>query len=259
MTANWIVVDQPQLRQRLRQLGLDEALFAGYWSGEQSGDAEPQAVLEYRDGVLQLRPLDRRWGHPLVVDFGQGRSGFRMARAHHEMLVKAVTGRARDPLRVVDATAGLGRDTMLLGAAGFQVTAIERHPLVAGLLSDGLERARLQAESAPVAERVELVVGRAQALLETWPPASRPDVVYLDPMFPARSKAALVKKEMRLFGQLLGEDMDSASLLPPALAAATRKVVVKRPRKAPPLGGQEPGYRIEGKSSRFDVYPVTPG
>ena len=76
---------------------------------------------------------------------------------------------------------------------------------------------------------------------------------------PARSKAALVKKEMRLFGQLLGEDMDSASLLPPALAAATRKVVVKRPRKAPPLGGQEPGYRIEGKSSRFDVYPVTPG
>jgi 16S rRNA (guanine1516-N2)-methyltransferase len=44
-------------------------------------------------------------------------------------------------------------------------------------------------------------------------------------------------------------------LLGVALALATHRVVVKRPRKAPAIAGTQPGYALEGKSSRFDIYP----
>ena len=74
-------------------------------------------------------------------------------------------------------------------------------------------------------------------------------------MFPQRDKSALVKKEMRLFRPLAGDDEDAPALLAAALALATHRVVVKRPRKAPAIAGEPPGYILEGKSSRFDIYP----
>ena len=80
-------------------------------------------------------------------------------------------------------------------------------------------------------------------------------MIYLDPMFPHRDKSSLVKKEMRVFQPLVGSDPDADALLDAALALATHRVVVKRPRKAPCLTGPAPGYTLEGKSSRFDIYP----
>ena len=68
-------------------------------------------------------------------------------------------------------------------------------------------------------------------------------------------KSALVKKEMRLFRPLVGDDLDAPALLAAALQLASHRVVVKRPRKAPPIEGIKPGYVLEGKSSRYDVYP----
>ncbi|MCT1282181.1 class I SAM-dependent methyltransferase, partial [Pseudomonas aeruginosa] len=82
-----------------------------------------------------------------------------------------------------------------------------------------------------------------------------PQVIYLDPMFPHRDKSALVKKEMRLFRPLVGDDLDAPALLQAALALASHRVVVKRPRKAPIIEGPKPGYSLEGKSSRYDIYP----
>ena len=46
-----------------------------------------------------------------------------------------------------------------------------------------------------------------QVLAEITPP---PDVVYLDPMYPHKTKSALVKKEMRVFQSLVGADEDAA-------------------------------------------------
>ena len=82
------------------------------------------------------------------------------------------------------------------------------------------------------------------------------DVVYLDPMFPHRDKSALVKKEMQVFRTIVGDDEDSGQLLASALKHARYRVVVKRPRKAPAIEGPEPTTRVEGKSSRYDVYSI---
>jgi len=252
----WIAVDNPEFRQRLKQLGIPAHCLDGYWSGQNADLTGVSAVLEWRDGVIQLRPLERELGNPVLVDFIHGKTGFRFLRAQHEMVVKAVAGRSKEPLRVVDATAGLGRDSFILAAAGFNVQAMERHPAIACLLWDGLDRARLSADGAAVAERVQLHLGAAHSLLQDIPAAERPHVIYLDPMFPERTKHALVKKEMRLFRDVVGDDLDAEALLDIALATALTRVVVKRPRKADAVAGRKPGYQLLGKSSRFDVYAV---
>ena len=81
-----------------------------------------------------------------------------------------------------------------------------------------------------------------------------PDVIYLDPMYPQRTKCALVKKEMRLLRAMVGEDLDAAILLAKARCFARRRVVVKRPRLAPKLGAMEPHAVIQSRNTRFDIY-----
>jgi 16S rRNA (guanine1516-N2)-methyltransferase len=59
-----------------------------------------------------------------------------------------------------------------------------------------------------------------------------------------------------VFRQVVGDDDDSVHLLEAALAAARYRVVVKRPRKAPSVTGPKPATQVEGKSSRYDIYPL---
>ena len=83
-----------------------------------------------------------------------------------------------------------------------------------------------------------------------------PDVVYMDPMFPERTKSALVKKEMRVFRDVVGEDLDVNQLFEQARHVARKKVIVKRPRKSAFIKDKKPTYSVEGRSSRFDVYQM---
>ncbi|MDR1935391.1 MAG: class I SAM-dependent methyltransferase [Candidatus Accumulibacter sp.] len=211
---------------------------------------------------LQLGPdgLQLAWRHPgapgpVRVDFARGAAAHRrcFGGGSGQMIARAVGVLPGMRPSVLDATAGLGRDAFVLAGLGCELTLIERHPLIAALLEDGLRRAQDDAGAAPVAARMRLREGDAVASMRDWS-GEPPQVVYLDPMFPQRGKSALVKKEMRVFRPLVGDD-DAPALLAAALALATHRVVVKRPRKAPPLGDVAPSYTLEGKSSRFDVYP----
>jgi len=83
------------------------------------------------------------------------------------------------------------------------------------------------------------------------------DVVYLDPMFPARRKSARVKKELQILQMLAVNSTPHEQLLEAALASAGNRVVVKRPRKAPPLTSRSPSHSLSGKTIRFDVYIPT--
>lgn len=150
--------------------------------------------------------------------------------------------------RVLDGTAGYGLDTWLIAAAGCQVTAVERSPVVFAALLASWSRAR--AAEPDIADRIELVEGETAAVL-----AGRTDIeaVYLDPMFAAERKAAQ-KKAMKLLREVVGDDADADELFEPAMRAATRRVVVKRARRAPVLGGRAPDLTFEGKGLRFDVY-----
>lgn len=216
---------------------------------------EAQFALELQHDQLQLRKLDEPKTGPVLVDFACGAAAHRrrFGGGRGQAIAKAVGLKSGKAPYVVDATAGLGRDAFVLASLGCRVTLIERHPVVAALLEDGLRRARLDEEIGPwVSERMHLLCGPAPTLLAQL--SEQPDVVYLDPMFPHRAKSALVKKEMRVFQSLVGADPDADALLPAALAVARARVVVKRPGYAGFLNGQRPSLSIETKKNRFDVY-----
>lgn len=199
-----------------------------------------------------------RYGMPLVVDFIGGKAGHRrrFGGGRGQLVAKACgLGKGGCP-SIIDATAGLGRDAFVLAGLGAEVLMLERVPAIFALLEDGLRRARDDAETGEIARRMQ--VRRADAASELALAVAEadvaPQVIHLDPMFPHRDKSALVKKEMRLFRELAGDDDDAPRLLEAALAVATHRVAVKRPRKAPPIAGPRPGHAIEGKTSRYDLY-----
>ena len=243
---------------RVEALDPTSSETAGYWAARlglpMSGATE--FVLQVSADGLQLVECIEHGPGPVRVDFVEGAAAHR--RLHGggsgQMIAKAVGVQQGVRPHVLDATAGLGRDAFVLATLGCTVELIERQPLIAALLEDGLQRAALDAEVAPIVARMQLHCADAIELLGNWRGAI-PQVIYLDPMFPHREKSALVKKEMRLFRPLVGADLDAPALLQAALALAMHRVVVKRPRKAPAVEGCKPGYALEGKSSRYDIYP----
>ncbi len=191
-------------------------------------------------------------GHKGVVrvDFVSGALDYRRQKGGGELIGKAVNH--TQSRQVWDATAGLGRDGFVLAGLGLQVTLFERHPAVAALLQDGLDRAALAPASAEIAARMHLIFG--ELATHTTPGDRLPEIVYLDPMYPERQKSAAVKKEMAYFHQLVGAQTGEAELLAHALRTARKRVVVKRPRLGDFLADQKPAYQYLGKSTRFDVY-----
>ncbi len=220
----------------------------------QTGEAN--FALQLGDAGLQLVELGPQAPGPVRVDFVSGAVAHRrlFGGGGGQMIAKAVGIQAGIRPLVLDATAGLGRDAFVLAELGCTVMLIERQPVIAALLEDGLLRAKDDPEVAGIVGQMHLLCGNAIDLMKSWS-AEPPQVIYLDPMFPHRDKSALVKKEMRLFRPLVGDDDDAPALLQAALALATHRVVVKRSRKAPAITGEPPGYVLEGKSSRFDIYP----
>ena len=196
---------------------------------------------------------------PLFVDFLGGPVGHRhrFGGGRGQDIAKAAGLKGGVTPSVIDATAGLGRDAFVLASLGCRVRLMERSPIIAALLRDGLERAARDPVIGPwVSERLHLIQGDAARLLSAETAREPVDLIYLDPMYPHRDKSALVKKEMRLFRELIGDDNDAAGLLRIALAHAGKRVVVKRPRLAERLDGPPPSHVIEGKTTRYDVYVV---
>lgn len=218
-------------------------------------NGEAEFALQVSVDGLQLQELNSRAPGPIRVDFIEGALAHRrqFGGGSGQMIAKAIGIQSGIRPTVLDATAGLGRDAFVLACLGCQVHMIERNPIVAALLVDGLRRAGLDVGVAGIVQQMPLLVGDAIELMSAWH-AEPPQVIHLDPMFPSRDKSALVKKEMRLFKPLVGADEDAPDLLAAALALATHRVVVKRPRKAPAIAGTPPTYSLDGKSSRYDIY-----
>lgn len=246
---------------RIRVEALDAAYqaVASDWAArlglECTGEA--QFALQLGAEGLQLVELAAGAPGPVRVDFVEGALAHRrqFGGGSGQMIAKAVGIQPGIRPQLLDATAGLGRDAFVLASLGCEITLIERQPIIAALLEDGLARAAHDPGTAAIIARMRLLAGDAIELMARWQ-GPAPQVVHLDPMFPHRDKSALVKKEMRLFRPLVGADDDAPALLQAALQLATHRVVVKRPRKAPCIDGAKPGYSLEGKSSRYDIYPL---
>lgn len=215
-------------------------------------------ALQFGEHGLEIAGDVKHYGLPIRADFVSGAAAHRrrFGGGRGQLVAKACGfGKGVVP-QIVDATAGLGRDAFVLASLGADVLMVERVAAIHALLEAALSQALADGEVAEIASRLSLrhadsATGLAQAVSD-WP--HEPQVVHLDPMFPHREKSALVKKEMRIFRELAGDDDDAARLLEAALDVATHRVVVKRPRKAPPIEGRLPQHTLEGKTSRYDLY-----
>lgn len=208
-------------------------------------------VLERADGRLALTDGTMI----LVADFGHLQRRIAAPNLGRELLVRAAKmkrvpdGKA---LQAADATAGLGEDSFLLAAAGFRVVLFERNPVIAAMLEDALGRAAGQPGLAEIAARMSLVNRDSVEALGQL--GFSPDLVLLDPMFPAKQKSSAVKKKLQLLQCLEQPCTDEGALFDAARAVSPRKIVVKRPAHGPHLAGRKPSYALAGKAVRFDCY-----
>jgi 16S rRNA (guanine1516-N2)-methyltransferase len=210
-------------------------------------------------GRLQLQQTGPRAPGPIAVDFGSSSMRHRRRGGHNELLGRAVGVGKKFPLSVLDATAGLGRDSFVLADLGCHVLMCEREPLVAMMLGSALNVPSIDEDPwlSDVIKRLSLDSGDARQLAPDI--LQGVDVIYLDPMFPERDKSAAVKKEMALFQRLLhdgGTIEDAGDLLVWAVDQDVARVVVKRPPRAPLLAGREPSHQLRSKAVRYDVYAL---
>ncbi len=219
----------------------------------QEKDEAYDLLLVVTDKRLELRLNKPHAPGSVYVDFLGGSLGYSRGINPFGQFIKAVCLQKTLPT-VVDATAGLGHDAFLLANKGCKVTAIERSPVLAELLKDGIQRASADSELSEILqERFHLICADARDVLKEIQPDEAPEVITIDPMFPPKKKSALVKKEMRIVRRLVGDDTDSSELLNIARSAATSYVVVKRMLHAPVLA-PNPSRTYRGKSTRYDVY-----
>ena len=224
-------------------------------------DNKSPFALVWTGNTLFLSKEDEPKLGPIYVDWAKGKAAHRrkFGGGRRQSIAKAVgLNKTRNTL-ILDATAGMGRDAFVLASLGSRVVMVERNPVVAALLDDGLRRARQDIGIGHwVGERIELLHASSQDIFYSFSrqeKAARPDVVYMDPMYPGKDKpSALVKKEMRVFQDLVGKDKDADTLLNSAVALAKKRVVVKRSHRSRYLANQPPRMSLHMKKSRFDIY-----
>lgn len=211
--------------------------------------------LLYNNNTLQLVDHRPQAAGAVYVDFVGGKTAHRRQHGggRGQSIAKAIGLKGGVTPSVLDCTAGMGRDAFVLASLGCKVTMLERAAITHALLADALRRAQEDPDTYSVTESMQLSKLSALDYLQQGKNTS--DVIYMDPMYPHREKSALVKKEMRIFRELVGDDLDADRLLEAALDAKPARVVVKRPKGAPHLNKQKPSTTVESKNTRYDIYP----
>jgi 16S rRNA (guanine1516-N2)-methyltransferase len=227
--------------------------------GPEALPADCEHVLWASSAGLALGPRGGKPANATRVDFLDGTLQYRLRTSgKRQGLGKAVGLDKASGISVLDATAGLGRDALVLAALGCQVSLMERSPLVHALLEDGFARARRDGDAGlqELLGRMQLLQGDSRERLAAIARGelAPPDVIYLDPMFPPRSKSASVKKDIALLHTLLGSEEDFAGLLAAALPCAKHRVVVKRPGNKTDMQLPQPAFTVPGKAAHFAVY-----
>lgn len=197
-----------------------------------------------------------------------------------ELIVKASginKGNHRLSPLAIDATAGLGEDSLLLAAAGFRVMLYEKDEIIFSLLKDAYERAMNLPNNSEYAilksavSRMDIYNDDSiKAMLDilNWTDKQKsrtgdstiessntyihPDVIFLDPMFPERKKSSLVGKKLQILQQLEAPCDNEVELLDAAMALMPKRIIIKRPPKGPYLCGKKPTFSLSGRSVRID-------
>lgn len=251
---NFIAVTTTELQLQLAAQNLAKQYLFPYIDSSQQENFAFILIL-FEQGLMLKKIGQKDWGN-LKIDFLKGIIGYRLRHIQGEkqLLAKAIGSKTHPKASILDLTAGLGNDGFVLAQLGFSVTLLERSPIIAALLENGLHRALNHKKYLNC--HIQFIHADAKLYLNQIDTKKRPDIIYLDPMYPPSNKSALAKKEMRFLRQIVGDDIDAQTLLPLALRHARQRVIVKRALLAPFLASLKPQHSIFGKQLRFDIYVV---
>ena len=187
----------------------------------------------------------------LYGDFSKSIKRIKQSNLQNEMLIHAAKMKGKkEKLIAIDATAGLGEDSILLAAYGYTVELYEKNPIIVELLKDAMERAKKISELRDVIERMK--VHNEDSIIAMQKIQFNPDIILLDPMFPERTKSALIKKKFQILHKIENPCSDENELLSSAIKANPKKIIIKRPLKGEYLAGIKPDYSLKGNSIRYD-------
>lgn len=203
------------------------------------------------EAALGLGFVEEKRGKPYYVDFcslaWKSRLLKGLPKSH---IFRRALG---DVELVVDATAGFGGDSVMALSIGCDIVAVEKSPVVAEVLKDGIDRAREDDSLRSRFQKIKVIEADALEFLKSGPQV---EAIYLDPMFEKPKKSAKSPKEMQLLQELLAPlptEADGEKLFAVAFERALARVIVKRPLKAKALG-RTPSHSYKGQSIRYDVY-----
>lgn len=215
-------------------------------------------ILNFDDEIPTLYDTDNQ--NNISINFTSGTLAHRLqyGGGKGQTIAKAIGVSSKNKPHVLDATAGLGRDALVLANLGCKMTLVEQSPILAEMLL----QAKQQAESNPQFQQAtkagfDIYNNNADEFMQQRIIADA-DVVYLDPMYPENKKSALVKKDMQILQKMLGHSSEDeiACLLDIAVKFAKQRVVVKRPKGAKPIRGIAPTMSLNSKKTRYDVYVI---
>jgi len=252
--------EEQKARQLAQRLGCEYAgLLADFpesMTGEMEGLASA-ALVAGKAGLWLEGQASRMKGERVRIrgDFLSLLPRIRTASLRSELLIRAsginkmMGTKDSSPPAAFDATAGMGEDSFLLAAAGFTVLMCEKDPVIAALLQDTLDRAMADDRLRTIASRMTLIEGDSISVMKSLRGMT---VILLDPMFPMRTKSALVKKKFQLIHLLEKPCEDEVRLLQAAMQADPGRILIKRPAKGPCLADQKPSFSLTGKAIRYD-------
>lgn len=153
---------------------------------------------------------------------------------------------------IIDVTGGWGGDALLMSLQGYDVTVIERLPVMAALLGEAFNRLANSVWASKTNYHVpKFICGNAIDVLKHEKLAA--DCVYMDPMFPVkRKKSAASNKHMQLLQWLACSDEDAADLAD-LICKKYPRLAVKRPDYAEPIIAN-PSTQFSSKLVHYDVY-----
>lgn len=222
----------------------DEFLTLNKFSIEQG----LELVFEWINGQFWLHsdiPKEKPIGIEIDRELTRHEEYFKKSSLQKELLARAIGVKGPYRPKVLDMTAGMLGDTLLLLSFGCEVWASERHPVIRFLIESALKNAQH-----PRVKNFHFLASDAEQVLSS-PPAV--DVFFFDPMFEDANEKTSPKKEMRIFRGLVGSDLDAEKVFKLALAGKPKRLVVKRPKQSVYLS-QKPAVEYIGKSTRYDVY-----
>lgn len=183
----------------------------------------------------------------LEIDFDGKRQDYhRVHKGSGELIARAL-GIKENIKNVLDLTAGLGIDAVFLSQIGFEVTSVERNPLLFFLLQEAQKKSKREE-----VKRIKWVLADSRIFLTDYK-ITEPTSCYFDPMYPEKKKSALPRQEMVVFRELVGADEDSESTLKLAVYKGFTRTAVKRPVKGEVLL-EGPDFQLTSKLVRFDIY-----